>query len=140
MTFYVIESFHTGLHLYSHAVISSVQRSMPSESSTFGGVVDPNAVFVVAAILEQAAGLHNDHPSMWSGTVWNADIKAVRANTVAIARYYFKAGLEEILGPAGSGPHSEWLVGGARKFVAPVRSFARRMAEAVAPTEQAMLE
>lgn len=140
MTFYVVESFHTGLHLYSHAVISSVQRAMPSESSTLGGVVDSSSVFVVAAILEQAAGLHSDHPSMWSGLVWNADIKAVRANTAAIARYYFKAGLEDILGLAGSSSDNEWLAGGAHKFVAPVRAFARSMAEAVAPTEKAVLD
>lgn len=140
MTLYTIECFHTGLHLYSHAAISSVQRSMPPESSTLAGVMDPNSLFVVAAILEQAAGLHNDHPSMWSGTVWDADIDVVRANTVAIARFFLKADLEDILGGVGRSKSTEWWAGGAHKFIAPIRSFATHMAEAVVTTEKAVLE
>jgi len=140
MTLYTIECFHTGIHLFSHGAISSVQRSMPPQSSTLAGVVDPSSLFVVAAILEQAAGLHNDHPSMWSGTVWDADIEAVRANTVAIARFFHTADLEEILGGVGRSKSTEWWAGGAHKFIAPIRSFATHMAEVVVTNEKAVLE
>lgn len=72
--------------------------------------------------------------------MWSADIDDVRASTVAIAQYYLTADVEDILGMAGQTNESYWWAGGAMQFVAPIRTFAREMADVVAKDESNMLE
>lgn len=128
---FVIECFHTGSHLFSFAIVAAVQRGMPF-NSVLNGLMDPQAVFVTAAMLEEASTLHNDEPSVWNGVVWKCDIGEVRQLSVAIARYFLEADLYEALGTAGNiQGRPPWWAGGAANFIEPIERFAKVVAQTV---------
>lgn len=80
----------------------------------------PSTVQTIFALFEQAASLHSDHNSVFSGLVWPCDIKEVWQVTRDMVLYYRSASPEEILGLPESKP--DWWAGNSAAFIEPLAS------------------
>lgn len=127
---FVLQSFHTGVHLMASVTTTAAVRSLPRET-LLNGMFDAQNTLVVTAIWEQMAFLHNDSPSMWNKQVWDCDIKEVRRITVKLARYLLQVDPREFLSmqDGTTKPKPEWWGGGAANFIAPIEKFARSVAQ-----------
>lgn len=124
---FVLESFHTAVHLLAAVTTTAAVRSLPRET-LLNGIFDAQNTHVVAAIWAQMSSLHNDAPSMWNGVVYDSDIQKVRLVNVKIARYLLQADPREFLS-LQDGAKPEWWAGGAANFIAPIETFARKVAQ-----------
>jgi len=65
---FLLQCFHTGIHLYTGAVTSAIKRSIPV-GTNFGKAIQPNTLQTIFALFEQAAALHASHGAAFSGSV-----------------------------------------------------------------------
>lgn len=120
---FLLQCFHTGIHLYTGAVTSAIKRSIPV-GTNFGKAIQPNSLQTIFALFEQAAALHASHGAAFSGSVWNCNITEIWTLTVDIARFYFSTPdpPKDILGITDSSP--DWWAGSSQSFYAPISNFA----------------
>lgn len=151
MALFTVECFHTGIHLYSSAVVMALQKSVKVDH-TLAAITEQRATFVLNAMLQQASALHANHNSAFSGAAWDCNITHVWKVTTDIARFFFKAPPAEILGllepikPSGSKNRQQtpsipsWWAGMASVFMDPIQSFVTKAAKAVLLEGRAELE
>ena len=66
MTNFVLQCFHTGMHLFAGVVVSAIKRAIPIGTS-YGRSIQPNTLQTIFALFEQAAALHASHGAAFSG-------------------------------------------------------------------------
>ena len=137
LAFFVVECYHTGIHLFAGSVTSAIKKAVPAGTS-LGQAVSPNTLQTIFALFEQASILHSSHGSAFSGTTWSCNITEVWATTRQIARYYLNTAPKDILGMNESSP--DWWAGGSASFIEPIESFADFAAQqASAPSDMSVL-
>ncbi|CAE8640866.1 unnamed protein product [Polarella glacialis] len=140
IAFYTIECFHTGTYRYSASVIMAVLKSVPVLSQ-LGSTMAPQSIQVIFAMFEMAAELHSNHGSVWSCSIWDANITGIWSNCVDIQQFLLNATPTEILGMGGnSSALPAWWVGKAHAFIAPIEAFATSMSAAVVSDSAESLE
>lgn len=127
MAAFVLESFHTSVHLLASVTSSAAMRSIPQES-VLSGIIDAQNTQVTTAIWEEMINLHNDAPSLFNGKVYDLDIKKLRALNAKVARYLLQADPREFLSMQ-DGEKPEWWAGGAGNFIEPIEKFALSVAQ-----------
>ena len=139
LAFFVVECYHTGIHLFAGVVTSAIKKAVPAGTS-LGRAVNPNTLQTIFALFEQAAILHSSHGSAFSGTVWPCNITAVWAVTREMSQYYLNTAPLDILGMSEDSP--EWWAGGSASFIAPISSFAGFVAKQAVneASEQSVLQ
>jgi len=129
---YVLECYHTGIHLYQGSVIAAVRNSIPA-GTLLGETVKPQTQQVLFALLEQAAALHADHGpglngdgTIFNGGVWpTPNLNLVWENCRDIARYYVDYSPAQFLGGTDK---PDWWAGMSSTFIEPIEKFANAMA------------
>lgn len=123
---FVVQTFHTALHLYSHAVVAAQAASVPL-NSILNGVMDYQSAGVTEAMLVEMRELHNLTNNYFSGRCYDCDMPAVYAVNTDIARFYLEADLSEYKCPTGM----EYCGGGLFKFLGPIQTFAKAISKAI---------
>lgn len=128
---FVLENVHTAVHLLASVTTSAAARSLPRET-LLNGILDASHTQVATAIWEQMDQLQNDKHSLFSGQVYDCDIKALRLLQVKITRSLLVMDPREFLSMGADDSGSErpaWWAGGAAKFIRPIEKFALRVAQ-----------
>jgi len=124
---YVLEVFHTGIHLFASSVISSIKKALPA-GTALGEMVKPQTIQVFLTMFEQATVLHSDHDSAFMGQVWSGHNPVeVWENCRDVARYFLEETPESILGITASSP--TWWAGMSGSFIKPISDFAAQVAD-----------
>lgn len=139
LAIFVIECYHTGIHLFAGAVTSAIRKAVPAGTS-LGQAVSPNTLQTIFALFEQAAILHSSHGSVFTGTVWSCNITAVWAVTREMSQYFLNTAPQDILGMSEDSP--DWWAGRSFAFVEPISTFASFAAEQAVnkASEQSVLQ
>jgi len=139
LAIFVIECYHTGIHLFAGAVTSAIRKAVPAGTS-LGQAVSPNTLQTIFALFEQAAILHSTHGSVFSGRVWSCNITAVWAVTREMSQYYLNTAPQDILGMSDDSP--DWWAGRSFAFIEPISTFASFAAEQAVnqASEQSVLQ
>lgn len=135
---YVIEGYHTGIHLFGGAMVAAIKKALPAGSAS-GELVKPQTVLTIFALFEEAVGLHANHSSSFNGRVWPTDnVTRIWEVTRDMARFYTETSPEDFLGAVLERP--EWWAGMAPAFIEPIRKFASSVAGELAKTSKRHLQ
>ena len=123
---YVIETFHTSVHVLGSVTTTAALRSLPVET-LLKGLLDPQKTLVIVAIWEQMSNLHNDGTSMYNGKVYDCNIEDIRKINVKIMRYAIQNNPCEFLSTQ-AGDKPEWWAGGSM-CIDPIEKFSKKVTE-----------
>ena len=124
---FVLQCYHTGIHLFAGALTSAIKRAVPVGTS-FGKSIQPNTLQTIFALFEQAAALHSTHGSAFGGGVWPCNITEIWSLTVNMARFYLSVSDPlEIMGISSQSP--AWWAGNSETFFGPISDFADSVAK-----------